>query len=123
MVVVGFDFYHGSFQAVTMSETGQYLGLGVHSVGPPPDQSYEDYFGDAGMARMILDLRGISFNSPETSWLAGPRAHRSIGAVFMPSHPEYYFYVARMPEEYDVVIYIHDTSAAQGLPYNPPSDW
>ena len=123
MVIVGFDFYQGSFQAITISGSGQYLGLDVHHVGPPPSDSYEAYFSDAKLSLMILDLRGIQFNSPETSWLEGPRAHRSIGAVFMPSHPEYYFYDARMPQEYDVVIYFQDTQAALGLPYNPPNDW
>ena len=123
MVIVGFDFYHGSFRAVTMSETGQYLGLDVHTVGAPPQESYEDYFSDAKMDKLILDLRNINFNLPEAAWLSGPRALRSIGAVFMPSHPEHFFYDARMPQEYDVIIYFYDTWAAQGLPYNPPSGW
>jgi hypothetical protein len=67
------------------------------------------------MNRMILDLRGRAFDAPETSWLAGPRAFRATGALFMPSHPEYYFYDARLPEEYDISIYFRDTQAAQGF--------
>jgi len=121
-VIVGFDFYRGSFQAVTLTDTG-YGSLIPHSVGPPPAHSYEYYFHGAELPRLTLDLRGITFDSPATSWLAGPRDFRSIGAVFRPSAPQLFFYQARLPQEYDVIIYFDQTAAAVGLPYDPPDNW
>jgi hypothetical protein len=56
MVVMGFDFAHGSFNAVGVSSTGSYSSLGPHTVQTPPNYSYEDYFVSASMPRFVLPL-------------------------------------------------------------------
>jgi erythromycin esterase len=123
MVIVGFDFYQGEFRAVTALPGGSYGSLAVHSVGVPPRLSYEYYFHSAGLERLILDLRGVDMATTATSWLAGPRKMRSIGAVFAPSNPAVYLYDVSLPSRYDLVIYFDNTRAAIGLPYQPPDVW
>jgi erythromycin esterase len=123
MVIVAFDFYQGEFRAVTELPSGDYKGLEVHSVDEPPRLSYEYYFHSAGLERLILDLRGVNMGIPATSWLAGPREMRSIGAIFTPSNPEKYFHECRLPSIFDLVIYFDHTQAAVGLPFRYPNDW
>ena len=123
LVVMGFDFYEGDFRAVTVLAGGSFAGLEVHTVGAPLRESYEYYFHSAGLERLILDLRGIDLTTPATSWLAGPRKMRSIGAAFMPTSPQRYFYDVSLPTRYDVIIYFDDTHAARGLPREPPTVW
>jgi len=123
LVIVGFDFYQGGFRAVTQTSSGTYSGLADHTVGPPPAGSYEYFFHSAGMERMVLDTRNVDFGAVSTSWLAGPRLMRSIGAVFAPTNSGAYLYQVSIPARYDLVIYFDNTSAAVGLPYDPPSGW
>jgi len=123
MVIVGFDFHHGSFRAVTVTPSGGYGPLMDHSVGQPPPSSYEYYFHAAGYERFLLDLREVDTATPATSWLAGHRLMRSIGAVFTPTRPEDYFYEVTLPTRFDLIIYFDATSAAIGLPYDPPGSW
>jgi erythromycin esterase len=123
LVIVGFDFYQGSFRAVTVHPGGGYAGLDEHSVGAPLKDSYEYYFHSAGFERFILDVRGIDLTTSATSWLAGPRKMRSIGAGFMPTSPQLYFYEVSLPTRYNLIIYFKDTHASRGLPREPPTEW
>ena len=88
-----------------------------------PGGSYEYCFHSAGRERMVLDTRNVDLGTAATSWLAGPLLMRSIGAVFTPTNAGAYLYQVSIPDRYDLVIYFDDTSAAVGLPYNPPSEW
>ncbi|MGW8265684.1 MAG: erythromycin esterase family protein [Longimicrobiales bacterium] len=123
MVIVGFDFYQGGFRAVNQTSSGSYTGVEDHTVGPPPVGSYEYYFHSAGMERMILDLRNVDLGAAATTWLAGPRLMRSIGAVYRPTTPGDFLYGVSIPSRFDLIVYFENTSAAVGLPYNPPSEW
>ena len=123
LVTVGFDFYQGGFRAVHQTSNGGYAGVTNHTVGPAPVDSYEHYFHAAGKEQMILDIRSVDLTTASTSWLAGPLLMRSIGAVFAPTNPGAYLYPVTIPSRYDLVIFFDDTSAAEGLPYNPPNSW
>ncbi len=123
LVLVGFDFNQGSFRAVTYLGGGRYGDLRTHTVGPAPAWTYEFYFSGADLPRMMLDLRGIDFGTSATSWLPGPRPMRSIGSIFRPETEGVYFLNARLPEEYDLIIYFESTAAAVGLPHQPPETW
>ena len=72
---------------------------------------------------MILDVGRVDLATPATSWLAGPRLMRSIGSVYSPASPGAYLTSLSIPARYDLIIYFHNTSAAVGLPYNPPASW
>jgi len=81
MMVFGFAFYQGRFNAVSYdSKTGRYGRLCPHKAPPAPQGNYEWYFRAAEIPRMILDLRGVSGISPATNWLTEPHEFRSIGA-------------------------------------------
>jgi erythromycin esterase len=123
MVIAGFDFYQGGFQAITRSSSGTYTGLNDHTVGPPPVTSYEHYFHSGGMERMVLDVRPVNLGTTATSWLAGPRLMRSIGAVYTPTNPGAYLYEVRIPAFYDLIIYFDATTSAMGLPFQYPDGW
>ena len=123
LVIAGFDFFQGGFRAVTYVGYNQYGGVEDHVVGPPLPTSYEDYFHSSGMERMVLDLRSVDLGTAGTSWLAGPRLMRSIGAVFSPTNPNSYFYEVSVPDRYDWIIYFDSTSAAVGLPFRYPESW
>jgi erythromycin esterase len=123
MVIVGFDFYQGGFRAINRTVSGAYTGLTEHTVGAAPETSYESYFHSAGMERMILDVRGVDFGASPTSWLAGPRLMRSVGAVYTPQQPNRYFLNLSIPAWFDLVIYFDTTAAAVGLPFRYPTGW
>jgi erythromycin esterase len=110
MVIFGFSFYQGSFNAYGYtSATGQYGPLTAHRVLPPPTESYEYHFRSAEIEKMFLVLRGIQPGAA-TNWIFGPRPFRSIGAIYDDINPRLFFYEARLPEEFDALIYFQNTS-------------
>ncbi len=112
LVVFGFDFYGGRFNAVNVTAPGTYTGLITHSIAGAPYGSYEQYFHSAGRPRMIVPLRGTV-----PDWLAGPRRLRSIGAVYAADY-DYNFYVnVSLPAVYDAVIYFDQTTPSVLLPF------
>jgi erythromycin esterase len=111
MVVFGFSFYQGSFNAF------QYLGdrrvdqkLTEFSVALPPENSYEYTFRSAELPRFFLDLRGLPSDSPATNWLLTSHPFRHIGAGYDPTSPEDFFLSGILPDMFDVIIYFQDTS-------------
>lgn len=105
MVVFGFSFYQGSFNAEEWQS-----GLGASSTGLPPENSYEYYFHSAELPRFFLDLRGLPSDSTATNWLLTSHPFRFIGSGYDLSHPEDYFISAILPGRFDVIIYFQDTS-------------
>jgi erythromycin esterase len=110
MVIFGFSFYQGSFNAFSYSiVTGQYGSLTAHRAIPPPTASYEYHFRGAEIDRMFINLRQLQ-PSAATNWIFGPRPMRSIGAIYDAANPNRFFYDARLPEEFDAMIYFRETS-------------
>jgi erythromycin esterase len=119
MVVVGFDFARGSFNAY--GQTGSTItALTTHTVAEPPQYSYEDYFLSAGLPRFLLELRGRDQRADTPPWLAGPALMRSIGAVYDDSASGSYVYQTYLPRQFDVIIFLENTSASRLLPFNYP---
>jgi erythromycin esterase len=117
MVVLGFNFFKGSFNAVGYDQWEGYTGLKKHSVVKPPKDAYSYHFRGADMPRFFLDMRTIDFDSTATDWIPGPRRFRLIGAVYDPKNPEWYFDNAELPKEYDVMIYFENTTPSILLPF------
>lgn len=117
MVIIGFSFYEGSFNAISDNFPDGYGDLTEHAAPPPPNDAYAYYFHGAYMPRIYLDLRTIDFDSPTTDWIPGPRRLRSIGAVYCDDYPEWYYYNARLPEEFDIIIYFKNTTKSLLLPF------
>jgi erythromycin esterase len=111
MVVFGFSFFQGSFNAVNISEAGNAAGgIRALSVALPPEDSYEYYFQSAKIPRFFLDLRNLPSTLPTTEWLLVSHPFRSIGSAYKPSSPEEFFSSVILPQTFDIIIYFQDTS-------------
>ena len=120
LVILGFSFAQGSFNAVRRS--GSTLsGLQPLTAAPPQPWSYEHYFSATEQPRFLLDLRNRSAAGDSAAWLAGPRRFRSIGAVYDPDNDDPFGYNAQLPNEFDLVIYVATSSPSMLLPFRPPS--
>ena len=121
VVLVGFNFFQGGFNAGPPG-TATILGQPEpHSVTGPVPYAYGHYFNAAGLPRFALYLRGLDGSSP--GWLPGPRALRAIGSGFDPTDPDDYFYASRLPEEFDLIVYVHDSTPSTLLPFRYPTEF
>jgi erythromycin esterase len=110
MVIFGFSFYSGGFNAIRMNDGSGPQGMTEFQIALPPEGSYEHYFHSTGWPRFFLDLRDIQAGSPATDWLLAPHPFRSIGAVYDQSAPRNFFQTASLPRTFDVLIYLQDTT-------------
>jgi erythromycin esterase len=117
MVTIGFSFYKGAFNAVPYSPTTGYGQLKAITAPPAVSDAYGYYFRGSNMPRLVLDLRGVDFDSTATDWLPGPRRFRSIGAVYAEAQPTAYYRTAELPGEFDLICYIENTSPSALLPF------
>jgi len=110
MVVFGFAFNQGSFQAV--DETGK---LRDHTVPPAPEGFIDAALAATGLPLLALDLANIPPDGPLAKWLAAKPSQRSIGAVFHGDHTNY-SEVANPRDKYDILLFVERTTAARGNP-------
>ncbi len=117
MVSVGFSFYAGSFNAMAGDSGNKWhSGVGVHVAATPPADSYESYFHRIGLPRFMLDLRALpAEENSDVAWMLGPHPFRSIGTAYDPSKPLDYCYDARLPDEFDLILYFDETSPSKLL--------
>jgi len=109
MRVIGQTFYAGACNAVE--------GMVTEVVVPPPlPDSYEAAFHGTGYPRAIVDLRAVHAGTTATNWLEGPHPSRAIGAGYDEAAPEKFFNETRLPEKFDALIYIQDSTATRLLP-------
>ncbi|MBU7012073.1 MAG: erythromycin esterase family protein [Theionarchaea archaeon] len=118
MVVFGFAFYQGTFNAIYMPEPGVFGTMQIHSVESSPEESYEYYFHSTGMPRFFLDLRRIQPGSPATDWFLEPHSFHSIGSVYNEENPSDYLQKSVLTHVFDVIIYFEDTSPSQLLTFS-----
>ena len=114
MVILGFASHHGEVRAKQMAggkiKPGQPVAL---PLSPSMAMSVESMFNEAGLPRFVLDLRGVPKDSALGRWLATPRAHRSIGAVYDPDRPSDFYERTILPETYDGIVFIAQSTAAR----------
>ena len=108
MVVFGFAFNQGSFQAV---ESGK--GLRNFTVAPAPTGSLDSTLAASGIPLFALDLRNAPKNGPVADWLNQPQATRSIGAVYSEDSTGSYFANSRVTDCYDAMLFVEKTTAAR----------
>ncbi|MGH9310430.1 MAG: erythromycin esterase family protein [Vicinamibacterales bacterium] len=81
-------------------------------VRPSLAGSYERLFHDVGMRRFLLLLR----EGPVREALAADRLERAIGVIYRPESERLsHYFRARLPEQFDAVLHIDDTSALEPL--------
>jgi erythromycin esterase len=110
MVVVGFAFNQGSFQAV--DETGK---LRDHTVPPAPEGFVDAALAATGLPLLALDLANMPPDGPVAKWLAARPSQRSIGAVFHGEHSNY-SEAANPRNKYDILLFVDRTTAARANP-------
>lgn len=81
-------------------------------VRPSMAGSYERLFHDAGLERFLLLLR----EGPVREALRHERLERAIGVIYRPeSERQSHYFQARLPEQFDAVLHIDQTTALEPL--------
>lgn len=118
LVVVGFSFFEGKFNAYRASSL-QAQDVKPH-LGPieftsPEKESFEYYLHQAGIPRFYIDLRDprIEMNQLDEEL----PFYGIVGAVYDPSSPS--FIVKSIPELFDLMIYIEESTPSELLPLLP----
>ena len=111
MVVFGFAFNQGSFQAV---EQGK--GLHEFTVPAAPPGSLDVTFAATGIPLFALDLRAAPKTGPVGTWLSESHKTRSIGAVYSQDSADQYLLDLKAPQSFDVMLFVEKTTAARRNP-------
>ena len=117
LLVVGFDAFSGTFTArgADPSRIPSADIARTHALPLPLPESAEYTFAQLGLPRFMLDLRSVEDTTAAGSWLIEARPMWSIGAVFDPAIVEDPRVVASLVHQFDVLLYVHETSASQLL--------
>lgn len=115
MVVFGFAFNQGSFQAMEMP-FGTGKGLRSFEVKPAPEGSLDATLAAAGLKVAALDLRSLPKDGPVKTWFDKPRGTRSIGAGFGEAFATAFVQPQKVPQLYDALLFVEKTTAARANP-------
>src|SRR5438046_9087723 len=107
-MLIGFTTHHGTVTAA--SDWG--APAQRKNVRPALRGSYEELFHETGLPRFWIDLRGAG----QIGVLQQRRIERAIGVIYRPQSERlsHYFH-ARLPEQFDAIIHINETSAIEPL--------
>ena len=107
-VLIGFSTYHGTVTAA--SDWG--APAERKNVRPALEGSYEHLFHEIALPRFWIDLRGAG----KIGDLQQRRIERAIGVIYRPETERlsHYFH-ARLPEQFDAIIHLDETSAVEPL--------
>src|SRR6184192_2607158 len=107
-VLIGFSTYCGTVTAA--SDWG--APTERKNVRPALRGSYEELFHETGLSRFWIDLRGAG----QIGDLQQRRIERAIGVIYRPETERlsHYFH-ARLPEQFDAIIHLDETSAVEPL--------
>jgi len=108
MVVFGFAFNQGSFQAIRQGGT-----LQDFTVPPAPPGSLDATLAAAGIPVLALDVRQAPTGSSLATWLSQPHKTRSIGALFSDESADNYLADLTVRDCFDVVLFVEKTTAAR----------
>jgi erythromycin esterase-like protein len=113
MVVFGFAFNQGSFQAIEMPFPSK-RGLRNFTVGPA-EGSLDALLASAGLQIAAIDLRTLPKKGEVADWFKEPRATRSIGAAYGEEFAANFLFKQVAPKNYDVLLFVEKTTAAKPL--------
>jgi len=115
MIVFGFTFNQGSFQAVELPMSSG-RGLKPFDVNPLEDESLDATISAAGLPYGAIDLHGLPDSGYAAEWFSEPRNTRSIGAGFSHEAAPFFARVQRPTELYDALLFVDKTTAARPNP-------
>jgi erythromycin esterase len=110
---VGFSFARGAFQAVGEDDDGEY-GLHEYGLDEPVEGTVVETLAALGEPLSFVDLRAAAGDDRLGDWLAEPRPHFSLGAVF-DDDPEEYLTEYAYGEAFDAVCFVEETTRARPL--------
>jgi erythromycin esterase-like protein len=108
MVVFGFAFNQGSFQAAERNK-----GLHDFTVSSAPAGSLDATLARTGIPLFALDLRKAPKNSAVATWLSQPHKSRSIGALFSNDMENQFLTDLTPTRSFDVLLFVEKTTAAR----------
>jgi erythromycin esterase-like protein len=117
MVVFGFAFNQGGFQAVEMPIPSK-RGLRTFNVDPAPEGSLDAMLASAGLQIAAIDLRALPKSGAVANWFSEPRATKSIGAGYGEQFAANFLAKQVTPKIYDALLFVEKTTAARALPKN-----
>ena len=112
LVVFGFAFNQGAFQAIDSEERG----LRSFTVEPAPDGSLDNTLAAAGLSLAAVNLRGLPNVGLVADWFSQPRPTRSIGAVFSDETANVFLQSQVVSGLYDALLFVETTAAARANP-------
>jgi erythromycin esterase len=113
MVVFGFAFNQGSFQAI---ERGK--GLHDFTVSPAPAGSLDATLAATGIPLFVIDLRKIPKNTAVATWFGQPHKSRNIGALYSHEMENQFLVDLTASTSFDVLFFVEKTTAALKNPSN-----
>lgn len=114
MVVFGFAFNQGSFQAMEMPFPSK-TGLRNFNLDPSPEGSLDAMLASAGLQIAAIDLRALPKTGEVAKWFSAPRATRSIGAGYGEQFAANFLVDQVTPGIYDALLFVEKTTAARPL--------
>lgn len=108
MVVFGFAFNQGSFQAI---EQGK--GLRDFTVSPAPAGSLDATLAATEIPLFAIDLRTAPKNSAVETWLSQPHKSRNIGALFGDDLDNRFLIDVPAAKSFDALLFVERTTAAR----------
>jgi hypothetical protein len=111
MIIFGFAFNQGSFQAIDTAGTG----LREFTAGPAPSGTLDAIYAGAGIPAFVIDMRKAPLTGTG-SMMRESLSTRTIGSVYDAGNPAAYFSNLVAPDAFDAMIFIDRTTRARPLP-------
>ena len=111
LVVFGFAFNQGRFQAIDMAKGG----LHPFTVGGAPGGSLDSTLAAAGLSIAAIDLRSLPKEGLVAGYFGRPLLTRTIGAVYDDQFGANYLALQEFPKLYDAILFIEATTSARPL--------
>lgn len=108
MVVFGFAFNQGSFQAVERDK-----GLHDFTVSPAPAGSLDATLAATRIPLFAIDLRKIPQTGAVETWFSQPHRSRNIGALFGDDMDKQFLVDITAPRSFDALLFVERTTAAR----------
>jgi len=110
MVVFGFGFNQGAFQA--RNSGLKEMTLMSHEVKPHPRATFNLACAAAGVPRFAVDLRKVPAEGPAARWFRAPQATREIGSLYDAAKESTFLTTWSVPDAFDAYFFVETTTRA-----------
>ena len=106
MIVFGFAFNQGSFQAQDQGKV-----VKDSTVPPATAGSLDATLAATGIPPFALDLRQAPKSGPVAEWLRVAHKSRNVGPTYVDDRPERYMADLIAPECFDAILFVEKSTA------------